>query len=560
MGVGAAISAVYVGVIAVDRLFCAYCVAVHVANFAMTFAAWRVARSAGGAKSRTDAPRSSQVAWVLATFALTTAILGGVESSRKGAIARRSEAELATSQKAIRDAGASSRVPTPPQIPQQTKPVATTPSTTTPVTALTRPALTGRYRWGPEVAAVRVVMFTDYQCPDCALMEEQVNELMRGPARSLSISIKYFPFSIQCNPSATSDPHPNACWAARAAEAAGILYGPDGFWKMHRWLFSVKGSFTDAEFKAGLARLGFDSRSLIAAMEGAETITRVKADVEEAVSLGIYNTPFIFINGVELRGWTAPRALVRAVESAFAASPAPAGPEFDLPPDGPEKMLEDWKRQPVVQLPDRLFRRSIGKADAPVRIVIFGDYQEPFSGDADSIARLFTTGPDANVRYAFAQFPVNQSCNPSCPITKHPMACVAARAAEAADLIGGTDGYWRMHSWLMSSRSTLNEKTVLDGASLLGMDAATFSEAMIQPQCQADITEDAATAIRLGLQSVPHIFINGRLLARYKSRNENIIPRVIRAAAAIATEAPAPTSAAPGGPPASSGPSAPEKR
>jgi len=403
-------------------------------------------------------------------------------------------------------------------------------------------------------------MFTDYQCPDCALLEQQVEELMRAttPARSLSFSIKYFPFSSQCNPNSPSDLHPNACWAARAAEAAGMLYGAESFWKMHRWLFGIKGSFTDPELKAGLASLGFEPEILIRTMESPDTLARVKADIDEAKSLGIYNTPFIFINGVELRGWTAPRALIRAVEGALAANPAPASPAADLPPDAPEKMVEDWRQQPVVQLPERLFRRSMGKADAPVTIVIFGDYQEPFTGEADSITRLFTTGPGANVRYAFAQFPVNQSCNPSCPVTKYPLACVAAKSAEAADLLGGTDGYWKMHAWLMSNRNMVNETSVKDAGAGLGMDAASFAEAMQQPQCQANITEDGATAIRLGLQSVPYIFVNGRVLARYKAGNENIIPRVIRAAAAMAAEGSTPL---PNSPilPAPEGPATPEK-
>jgi len=39
------------------------------------------------------------------------------------------------------------------------------------------------------------------------------------------------------------------------------------------------------------------------------TLQEVKKDIDEAYTLGIYFTPMIFINGVELKGWNAPQAL-----------------------------------------------------------------------------------------------------------------------------------------------------------------------------------------------------------------------------------------------------------
>jgi len=37
---------------------------------------------------------------------------------------------------------------------------------------------TGRYRLGPERAAMRLVLFTDYQCPDCARIEREAAGLL----------------------------------------------------------------------------------------------------------------------------------------------------------------------------------------------------------------------------------------------------------------------------------------------------------------------------------------------------------------------------------------------
>src|SRR5690606_27324872 len=102
----------------------------------------------------------------------------------------------------------------------------------------------GRYRHGPEVVPVRIVVFTDYQCPDCDQLDQTLEGLIQGRP-DVAVSVKHFPFSKACNPNVPREMHPNACWAARAAEAAGVLRGRDGFWAMHRWLFSRRGSFTD---------------------------------------------------------------------------------------------------------------------------------------------------------------------------------------------------------------------------------------------------------------------------------------------------------------------------
>ena len=48
-----------------------------------------------------------------------------------------------------------------------------------------------------------------------------------------SLAIRHFPMCKACNPHAL-DLHPNACWAARAAEAASIVGGDAAFWRMHR--------------------------------------------------------------------------------------------------------------------------------------------------------------------------------------------------------------------------------------------------------------------------------------------------------------------------------------
>ncbi len=137
---------------------------------------------------------------------------------------------------------------------------------------------------GPEVAPIRIVMFTGYQCPDCRKMEPQVAELLKS-RKDISVSIKHFPFCPDCNRHTPTNMQANGCWAARAAEAAGILKGTDGFKKMHEWLFSRAGSFTNVELSAKLAELGWDANEFTMTMQGPTTLRNVQTDIEEATKM-----------------------------------------------------------------------------------------------------------------------------------------------------------------------------------------------------------------------------------------------------------------------------------
>ena len=88
---------------------------------------------------------------------------------------------------------------------------------------------TGRYRQGPEKAVYRIVLYTDYQCPDCFKVEDDIVQLMKTRS-DISLSTKHFPFDKDCNPNMSMTLHGGACLAASMAEAAGLLNGNDGFW------------------------------------------------------------------------------------------------------------------------------------------------------------------------------------------------------------------------------------------------------------------------------------------------------------------------------------------
>lgn len=397
---------------------------------------------------------------------------------------------------------------------------------------------TGRYRVGPEKAAIRIVAFSSYQCPDCKRIEDQFEQLLEE-RDDVSFSMMHFPMSSLCNEYMNgANPQPNSCWAARAAETAGILRGTEGFWEMHQWLFSVSGAFTQEALLRQLRSMGYDPNEFIRIMTSAETEQRVKGDIELARALGLHYTPMIFVNGVELKGWFARDAVLRTVEAVSARNPEPKTAAADIPPFAAEKYITDWEAQPYRTIfPDDAAPHIMGlpAEDAAVEVVVWGDYQEPYTAELDVRLRAILENAD-DVSYHFRHYPINQECNSATPITKHENACLAHRAAEAAGRLGGSNAYWTMHIWLMEHQDELSTASLRTQAEAMGLDPAALFAEMDSAEVAQAIEEDAAAAKRIGLRSIPYMFINRKYVPRWRLEGERIPEELVERARETAEE------------------------
>jgi protein-disulfide isomerase/uncharacterized membrane protein len=541
---GGVASLLFIGAMLVYRKFCPYCIGAHAANLAMVALVeretWRTSRrprpgggvSSWGAMGRIAG--STLGAFLIVSMALGLADARFRQKARTSAEADRRES---TERILAQTQAQASSPPT----------SALAPLSGTPADMWGSAGFTGRYRLGPKTSPIRIVMLTDYQCIDCRKIEREVGEILAS-RNDVAVSIKHFPMcmeaapGIPCNRFAKQTLHPNACRAARAAEAAGILKGDPGFWEMHRWLFSVGGDFTDAQLEAGLRRLGYDPASFLPVMRGEETLRRVRSDCEEGGALGLYYTPMIFVNGIEFKGWNTPGALRRTVEEVAGKNPPPMDASADRPVLADTKDIQDWIDQPVRAMPPDSRTWSVGAKDAGVvsagsrfvDVILFGDYQEPWTAAMDLAIRDLVKSR-SNIRYTFRHFPIDPKANPTLPAQVrpeaiHPLAGRAAQAAEAAGRLGGAQGYWRMHDWLMRNLQSFSDETLRAESRKMGMDAGALFAEMGKPEIAAAIVEDARAAQQLGLTAVPMVFVNGKWVWRTTREGENVALRVIEAA------------------------------
>ena len=525
---GGGVSVLYMGVIVSQGHYCPYCIATHLANFVFVGAIF----NSPAAGIATLPPLATAVGIFLAVNIGAMAVKGKSEATQ----AQKQENLLQESVKEIAaQAGSTGRTGS-----TNTQQPATPDKSDKPW----KGHFTGRYRQGPEKAVYRIVLYTDYQCPDCFRVEDDIVQLMKT-RNDISLSAKQFPFNKDCNPAMTSTLHGGACWAAQMAEAAGLLGGNDGFWAMHHALFErqrhsgkMQGAFaTREEYIQFVNAMGYpDVTAFEQVMQDPRIKQWISSDCEEASALGLYYTPMVFINGVELKGVFAPQAVSRAIAALDANKPPAKGPEDDNPPLAPERHVSDWRENSVSRMPVDAMTFGKGPENAKIRVAIIGDYQEAGSIEAlREISRL--TAGRSDVRIDFRVYPFLRECNPSLPppipnqrdIPQFPMSCIAARAAKAAGSLGGPDAFWKMHEWLIANSAAVSNETVQQAAAAIGIEVPTFQAAMANPQVQAAIATDANSVRNLLFKSgIPTIRINDKVIPRWKLKGDNILERIFK--------------------------------
>ena len=141
------------------------------------------------------------------------------------------------------------------------------------------------YQIGPSDAAVTLIEYGDYECPDCVATFPLVERLLQEMGDDLRFIFRHFPLTSV---------HPRASFAAQAAEAAGAQ---NKFWPMHRTLYQRPGGLDDE----AMARIGIRLELEVYRFENdlstQRFANRVERQAEFARTLGVCATPTFFING-----------------------------------------------------------------------------------------------------------------------------------------------------------------------------------------------------------------------------------------------------------------------
>ena len=147
----------------------------------------------------------------------------------------------------------------------------------------------------------------------------------------------------------------------------------------------------------------------------------------------------------------------------------------------------------------------IGKVDAPVTLIEYGDLQCPACAAFHTAFTPTLAAVSDTVKLVFRHFPL---------VSVHNKAGIAALGAEAASVQGK---FWEMHDLLYEKQKDWEAKPVTEMtatlktyAGQLGLDAAKLEQDMSSPAVIARVKRDVDAGTALKLTGTPSLFLDGR--------------------------------------------------
>lgn len=139
-----------------------------------------------------------------------------------------------------------------------------------------------------------------------------------------------------------------------------------------------------------------------------------------------------------------------------------------------------------------------GTPGAPVTLVLYGDYECPFTRGTHGVVRHLLRRDQVPFRYAFRHFPLT---------TLHMHALNAARVAEVAHGVGR---FWAMHETLFAHQDALDDAALTTYAAAQGVAEATVRAAFEQGVHDPRIARDIESGLASGVRGTPAVFVHGR--------------------------------------------------
>lgn len=170
--------------------------------------------------------------------------------------------------------------------------------------------------YGPEDAKVRVILFSDYQCPSCRRISPATQQISAEFPGDVRIEVWQRPLAMHT--------------AAETAAAAAIAAQQQGkFWEMHDLIIDNRGPLNVAKLEQFATDLDLDLDQFRADMNDPTVKERIRDENATAEALGAIKTPGWVINGKVSEGWGSWRGFRQKVERELTAANALAEEGMD---------------------------------------------------------------------------------------------------------------------------------------------------------------------------------------------------------------------------------------
>lgn len=201
-------------------------------------------------------------------------------------------------------------------------------------------------------------------------------------------------------------------------------------------------------------------------------------------------TIFIFIGFFGYYAWQIKYGDIRQIEQAFEDSKFSVASNLANNINSTKIIIEDWPRY------IHAFNPTSGELGAPVTIIVFIDFQCPYSQEAYPVFKIVSEKYADIVKVVFKHLSVNDI---------HPEAMQAADAATCAQAQGR---FWDYYDKLFMAPSLDTDTLVLE-ANDLGLHMEDFVACLDGEAYREQINTDSLDAVSMGVRGTPTYFVNG---------------------------------------------------
>jgi protein-disulfide isomerase len=140
---------------------------------------------------------------------------------------------------------------------------------------------------GPKGAPVRIVEFSDFQCPYCAELQKTLDQVLKAFPKDVQLVYKQYPLNIHQ-------------YARQAAAASLFAHTQGKFWELHDRLFQNFATIDDQNIRKWAGELGLNLVEYDRAMQIGKFEPILQKDAADGASAKVMGTPTLFVNGRRL--------------------------------------------------------------------------------------------------------------------------------------------------------------------------------------------------------------------------------------------------------------------
>ncbi len=145
--------------------------------------------------------------------------------------------------------------------------------------------------YGSKDAKVKIIEFSDLQCPACKAANPTVQQIKEEYKDKISFEYYHLPLrSIHK-------------YAQKAAEAAECANDQGKMFKYIDAAFEISPELSTSNLKKVATQIGLDTKSFNACLDSGAKKKYVNTDYNVAMSKGLRGTPTFFINDKKLENW-----------------------------------------------------------------------------------------------------------------------------------------------------------------------------------------------------------------------------------------------------------------